>query len=204
MLEHLAIITHADFTLSQGLHFRYPVLGNGMLLVDLMGGLAGYIESYRLKFSRLRMILGELWLVVRADVHQLHRGPVRDLVELGLLLFDKIPVAVGEAVPEIVPLLLAPAPPSEDDKALLKRINDYYFQAYYNLWHFNLCDATFDHPVGYNYMAFHLDPAYNFVLERCTAQGFNFEFKMGDPPAPVENIASSRPPRRLRKSVTKR
>lgn len=71
LLEHLAIITHADFTISQGLHFRYPVMGNGMSFVDSMGGSSGYVENYRSKFSRLRMILGELWLVIKDELIEL-------------------------------------------------------------------------------------------------------------------------------------
>ena len=33
-------------------------MGNGMSFVDSMGGSSGYVENYRSKFSRLRMILG--------------------------------------------------------------------------------------------------------------------------------------------------
>lgn len=177
LLEHLAIMTHADFTLSQGLHFRYPVLGNGMSFVDLMGGLAGYIENYRLKFSRLRMILGELWVIVRHDVHRHVDASLLPVIELALSLFDKIPVLIADNVDEIVPLLFTEAADDTTAKHLLKRINDYYFQAYYNLWHFNVCDVVLEDRTHLNVLGFHLDQHQNFVLEHCTAQGFNFRFK---------------------------
>lgn len=187
LLEHLAIITHADFTVSQGLHFRYPVSGNGMSFVDLMGGSAGYLDHYRLKFSRLRMILGELWAIVRHDVCRHLDTSVVPIIELALLLFDKIPVLIADTVDEIVPLLVAPTlatsstnnTSSEDTlaKPVLKRINDYYFQAYYNLWHFNVCDVVLEDRTHLNVMGFLLDENHNFVLEHCTSQGFNFRFK---------------------------
>ncbi|CAN3371642.1 hypothetical protein DIURU_001852 [Diutina rugosa] len=186
LLEHLAIITHADFTISQGLHFRYPVSGNGMSFVDSMGGSAGYLDHYRSKFSRLRMILGELWAIVRHDVCRHLDTSILPIIELALSLFDKIPVSIADTVDEIVPLRVAP--PSADTstttnndessaKPVLKRINDYYFQAYYNLWHFNVCDVVSEDRTHLNVMGFLLDENHNFVLEHCTSQGFNFRFK---------------------------
>lgn len=185
LLEHLAIITHADFTISQGLHFRYPVMGNGMSFVDSMGGSAGYVENYRSKFSRLRMILGELWLVLKDDLIELllnsdSSESLRNLIELGLSLFDKIPVSVTDSLDKIVPLSLYPEENQELNKKLLKRINDYYFQAYYNLWHFNLCDHSLDTENKHNVMIFKLDNKGNFNLDYCSSQGFNFNFKLQD------------------------
>ncbi|RCK67637.1 Uncharacterized protein C16H5.12c [Candida viswanathii] len=186
LLEHLAIITHADFTISQGLHFRYPVMGNGMSFVDSMGGSAGYVENYRSKFSRLRMILGELWLVLKGDLLELllnsdSSESLKNLIELGLSLFDKIPVSVNDSLDKIVPLSLFPEENQELNKKLLKRINDYYFQAYYNLWHFNLCDHSVGADNKHNVMIFKLDNAGNFNLDYCSSQGFNFNFKLQDP-----------------------
>lgn len=183
LLEHLAIITHADFTISQGLHFRYPVMGNGMSFVDSMGGSAGYVENYRSKFSRLRMILGELWLVLKDDLKELllnsdSSESLKNLIELGLSMFDKIPVSVNDSLDKIVPLSLYPEENQELNKRLLKRINDYYFQAYYNLWHFNLCDHSVGTESNHNVMIFKLDDAGNFNLDYCSSQGFNFNFKL--------------------------
>lgn len=188
LLEHLAIITGADFTISQGLHFRYPVLGNGMSFVDSMGGSAGYIENYRSKFSRLRMILGELWLAIKEVVSKLlEEDPqLRQLIELGLSLFDKIPVTINESIDKIVKLSLEEEEDDENiliSKLTLKKINDLYFSAYYKLWHFNLCDHLIsDEDVGfnereidpeYNVMVFSLDRKGYFRLVHCNSQGFN-------------------------------
>ncbi|KAK6461132.1 hypothetical protein DFJ63DRAFT_314923 [Scheffersomyces coipomensis] len=196
LLEHLAIITNADFTISQGLHFRYPVSGNGMSFVDTMGGSAGYIENYRSKFSRLRMVLGELWLIIKDEISDLLQSDdnvsndkIRNLIELGLSLFDKIPISINDSIDKIVPLTLFSSDfddnssnDSYSSKKILKKINDYYFQAYYNLWHFNLCDhiskpkSTSNNE--YNYMIFKLDSVGDFKLDYCSSQGFNFNFKV--------------------------
>ena len=232
LLEHLAILTNADFSISQGLHFRYPVMGNGMSFVDSMGGSAGYIDSYRSKFSRLRMILGELWLIVKDNMVELLEESIQEnkeefkkLIELGLSLFDKIPVSINDSTEKIIPLTLFDPPTStgigtgaagaassgsssattseggrrsfsgpggsstsglttdDDNKKVLKKINDMYFSAYYNLWHFNLCDLITTQPNSneqsdYNIMIFDLDKSSNFKLDYCTSQGFNFNFKV--------------------------
>ncbi|KAG7661691.1 uncharacterized protein J8A68_004844 [[Candida] subhashii] len=186
LLEHLAIITHADFTISQGLHFRYPVMGNGMSFVDSMGGSAGYVENYRGKFSRLRMILGELWVVIKDDLMDLLSTTevpgLKNLIELGLSLFDKIPIIVNDTNDKIVQLTLSPDDENEDEinKKVVKRLNDCYFQAYYNLWHFNLCDhrpSQHEEENQYNIMIFKFDQYGNFKLDYCNSQGFNFGFK---------------------------
>lgn len=183
LLEHLAIMTNADFTISQGLHFRYPIMGNGMSFVDNMGGSAGYIENYRSKFSRLRMILGELWNVVKNDLADVLNKEGNDhiieLIELGLSIFDKIPVSINDSIDKIVPLSLKETKEDlETNKLILKKINDYYFQAYYNLWHFNLCDHYSRNTQEYNIMVFNLNKYSNFKLEYCNSQGFNFDFKL--------------------------
>ncbi|KAG7193438.1 uncharacterized protein KQ657_000856 [Scheffersomyces spartinae] len=198
LLEHFAILTNADITLSQGLHFRYPVILNGMSCVDSMGGSAGYIDNYRSKFSRLRMILGELWLIIKDELQQLLQGNqnsyLRQTIELGLSLFDKIPISINDSVDKIIPLTLSEEGDTIEDhnlrfnKELLKKINDYYFQAYYNLWHFNLCDLgeSRQHqqasklrikPPRYNIIIFELDENGYFNLAQCTSLGFNFKFK---------------------------
>lgn len=185
LLEHLAIVTGADFTISQGLHFRYPVLANGMSFVDSMGGSAGYIENYRSKFSRLRMILGEMWVAIKDDVEALLDDDLhlRGLVELGLSLFDKIPVTISELTDKIVKLSLSD---EDDDESAeinrlgLKKISDMYFSAYYKLWNFNLCDHQthegddVDSDDQYNVMVFGLDSQGYFKLVHCSSQGFNF------------------------------
>lgn len=178
LLEHLAIVTKADFTISQGLHFRYPVSGNGMSFVDSMGGSAGYIDTYRHKFLRLRMILGEMWEVVRDDVCEVLDGNshLLDLVELGLSLFDKIPVTVSELAEKIVKLSLDDSDDEEISKLTLRRILDMYFAAYYKLWHFNLCDHTSEQETEvqhHNVMVFALDRGY-FKLAHCNSEGFSF------------------------------
>lgn len=184
LLEHLAIVTKADFTVSQGLHFRYPVMGNGMSLVDSIGGSAGYIETYRLKFLRLRMILGELWLLIKSDVLDLlieESADVGRLLEVGLNLFDKIPVPVADSIDKIVLLSLRDENDKNEDvvasKKILAQINDHYFAAYYNLWHFNLCDHIIRGSGAeneYNVMLFKLENLGNFRLEYCNSLGFNF------------------------------
>lgn len=158
-------------------------MGNGMSFVDSMGGSAGYVENYRSKFSRLRMILGELWLVLKDDLKELllnsdSSESLKNLIELGLSMFDKIPVSVNDSLDKIVPLSLYPEENQELNKRLLKRINDYYFQAYYNLWHFNLCDHSVGTESNHNVMIFKLDDAGNFNLDYCSSQGFNFNFKL--------------------------
>lgn len=191
LLEHLAIVTKADFTLSQGLHFRYPIMGNGMSLVDTMGGSAGYIENYRLKFLRLRMILGELWLLIRDDVLELlndESPSMSQLLKVGLNLFDNIPVPVTDSIEKIVPLSLEDEINNAEglltNKKILAHINDHYFAAYYNLWHFNLCDHIIrdddqnDKKDDYNVMLFKLDDLGNFRLEYCNSLGFNFNQRL--------------------------
>lgn len=184
LMEHLAIVTGADFTVSQGLHFRYPVSGNGMAFVDALGGSAGYIDSYRLKFLRLRMILGELWLVIRAEVGAALQNDVAmaRLTELGLALFDKIPVTIADPTEKIVRLTLG-APVEDEEEAYLgkqslKKINDMYFAAYYNLWHFNLCDHLIreddDDGEDYNVVVFRVTPRGEFKMVHCAARGFLF------------------------------
>lgn len=186
LLEHIAIITGADYTISQGLHFRYPVSGNGMSFVDSMGGLAGYIENYRLKFSRLRMILGELWVIIKDDVARVleasGNADLQKLVELGLSVFDKIPITISDSTEKIVRLTLHDEEDDEDDvdmsKQTLKKVNDMYFAAYYNLWHFNLCDYVIrddeDEEEDFNLIIFRLKNNGNFALEHCNSSGFNF------------------------------
>lgn len=210
LLEHLAIITYADFLISQGLHFRYPVMGNGMSFIDSTGGSAGFIDTYRLKFSRLRMILGELWAIIKDNVLDLlesmtqdNKDELRRSIELGLSLFDKIPVATNGSHETLVPLTLNPDPPvsvpdhdmdtslettgnkedTDTSKQISKKINDVYYAAYYNLWHFNLCDIFTKQPHqdedwGHNYVVLAFDRLGNMRLDRCTSQGFNFKFKM--------------------------
>ncbi|QFZ30229.1 hypothetical protein EJF18_70307 [Clavispora lusitaniae] len=218
LLEHLAIITGADFTISQGLHFKYPVSGNGMSFVDSMGGSAGYIENYRSKFSRLRMILGELWLVIKDDVNRILAADteMRNLIELGLSLFDKIPVTIGDSTESIVKLTLGAAEEENADdmevsKLSLKKINDMYFSAYYNLWHFNLCDHMIntgmsdrqavdleemsdereEEPTEFNVMVFSLSPKGNFRLVHCNSQGFNFQVPKATPGTETETSGNS-------------
>lgn len=192
LLEHIAIMTNSDFSISQGLHFRYPVMGNGMSFVDSMGGSAGYIESYRSKFSRLRMILGELWVIVKENLNDLLEDNSEEniefkrLLEIGLSLFDKIPVSINDSTEKIIPLSLnndSEIDESEVNKKVLKKINDMYFSAYYNLWHFNLCDLITRQPNStrqsdFNIMIFDLDEFGDFKLEHCASQGFNFRFKI--------------------------
>lgn len=207
LLEHLAIITNADYTISQGLHFRYPVMGNGMSFVDSMGGSAGYIENYRCKFSRLRMILGEFWLIVKDEINEMTEGneDIAKILELGLSLFDKIPISINDSIDKIVPLTLLDENSSsrgvlhdediEVNKQILKKINDYYFSAYYNLWHFNLCDYLItdftdlsdsdedsqrDGIDQFNIVVFKMSSRGNFKLEHCNSQGFNFNFKQDE------------------------
>lgn len=201
LLEHFAILTNADITISQGLHFRYPVILNGMSCVDSMGGSAGYIDNYRSKFSRLRMILGELWLIIKDELGQLlqanQNSYLRQTIELGLSLFDKIPISINDSVDKIIPLTLAEEGEAVEDhnlrfnKELLKKINDYYFQAYYNLWHFNLCDLgefrqhpqlgkLKTKPPRYNILIFELDENGYFNLAQCSSLGFNFKYKSDD------------------------
>lgn len=186
LLEHVAIMTGADYTISQGLHFRYPVSGNGMSFVDSMGGLAGYIENYRLKFLRLRMILGELWVIIRDDVARvLERSnpDLQKLVELGLSVFDKIPITISDSTEKIVRLTLYDDDEDDEDidvsKQTLKKVNDMYFAAYYNLWHFNLCDYVIrdddDDEADYNLVIFRLKKNGNLALEHCNSSGFNFQ-----------------------------
>lgn len=193
LLEHLAIITGADFTVSHGLHFRYPISGNGMSFVDTMGGSAGYIENYRLKFSRLRMILGELWVIIKDDVlGMLSEYPpqMMQLIEFGLSLFDKIPVTIGDSTEKIVRLTMDPDEEDEEDmeysKQALKKINDLYFSAYYNLWHFDLCDYRMrqtveddedeenDQDNEFNLFVFKVTNKGRFMLEKCNSGGFSF------------------------------
>lgn len=188
LLEHLAILTNADFTVSQGLHFRYPVMNNGMSFVDNMGGSSGYIENYRSRFSRLRMIMGEYWLAVKSDINELlletdedDRISLLKLMELGLSLFDKIPIHMSDTNERIIPLTLKDS--ANDDfktsKKIIKKINDYYFSAYYNLWHFNLCDHIVSSvEKNFNIMIFKLNEFGNLKLDYCTTQGFNFNFKL--------------------------
>lgn len=204
LLEHLAIVTGADITVSQGLHFRYPVLGNGMSFVDSMGGSAGYIENYRSKFSRLRMILGEMWVVIKSEVGRLLEDDpqLRQLIELGLSLFDKIPVTISDSTAKIVKLSLEDVDEDDEENAeisklTLKRINDMYFSAYHKLWHFNLCDHWIpfedddddeedddinvddddddDDDDEYNVMVFSLTRRGYFKLVHCNSPGFNFK-----------------------------
>ncbi|RLV90653.1 hypothetical protein JA1_004441 [Spathaspora sp. JA1] len=183
LLEHLAIITNADFTISQGLHFRSPVMGNGMSFVDSSGGSAGYIENYRSKFSRLRMILSEIWLVIKKDIEELleesSSSNLKNLLELGLSLFDKISVPVNDPSDKIVPLSLYEENDPEINRKVIKKLNDYYFQAYYNLWHFNPGDFA-PNSEEHNYMIFKLDERGNFKLDQCYSQGFNFNFKLNE------------------------
>lgn len=188
LLEHVAIVLNSDFSVSQGLHFRYPVMGNGMSFVDSMGGLAGYIENYRSKFSRLRMILGELWLIVRDQVHELcYDEPLADAIELGLNIFDKIPVSINDSIDKIIPLSLHQheAEDSDTNKLILKKLNDYYFLAYYNLWHFNLSNLGSDD--DFNVMVFELGPDGNMRLNHCLSSGFNFKFKAAEDDAEPED-----------------
>ncbi|PIS49977.1 hypothetical protein CJI97_004664 [Candidozyma auris] len=187
LIEHLAIVTGADYTISQGLHFRYPVSGNGMSFVESMGGSAGYIENYRSKFSRLRMILGELWVIIKEDVARVldmaENAELKRLIELGLSVFDKIPITINDTTEKIIRLTLYDDDEDEEDidtsKQTLKKINDMYFAAYYNLWHFNLCDYMIreeedDEEEEYNVMIFRLKKNGNLALEQCRSSGFNF------------------------------
>lgn len=214
ILEHLAIITHANFTISQGLHFRYPVMGNGMSFVDSMGGSAGYIENYRSKFSRLRLILGELWVVVKKHILEvLEQYPkeestnLRQTIEIGLKIFDKIPISINETNDKIIPLTFGDEEEEEEveenyeiQKQILKKINDYYFSAYYNLWHFNLTNLIMEEEEEeieeeekekeLNMMIFKLTKYGNFKLDYCKSQGFNFNFKKPSSPQSREQKPS--------------
>lgn len=196
LLEHLAIITGADFTISHGLHFRYPISGNGMSFVDSMGGSAGYIENYRLKFLRLRMILGELWVIIKQDVLEvLANSPpeMTRLVEFGLSLFDKIPVTIGDSTEKIVRLSLELDEEDQEDveysKQALKKINDLYFSAYYNLWHFDLCDYRIiddelddeeEEEEQFNLLTLVLNAKGQLRLENCNSTGFDFRKREND------------------------
>lgn len=213
LLEHLAIITGADITVSQGLHFRYPVLGNGMSFVDSMGGSAGYIENYRFKFSRLRMILGEMWVVIKDEVARLvdDDPQLRQLIELGLSLFDKIPVTISDSTDKIVKLSLEDDDEEDEEnieisKLTLKGINDMYFSAYHKLWHFNLCDHLIEREEyvdvddeedledeqEYNVMVFSLNHRGYFKLVHCNSPGFNFS-TLREAPDEEENRSIAEP-----------
>ena len=66
------------------------------------------------------MILGELWLVIKDELIELvnsdRNESLKNLIELGLSLFDKIPVSITDSLEKIVPLSLY----SDDNSELNK------------------------------------------------------------------------------------
>ncbi|CUM67777.1 uncharacterized protein PRCAT00005482001 [Priceomyces carsonii] len=91
-------------------------------------------------------MLGEIWDSIKNYLLKLLQSEnnkhLRDLIVLVLSIFDKIPISMDGSMDKIVPLTLYEERKEEANmnKKIFKNMSFRYFQAYYNLWHFNLCD----------------------------------------------------------------
>ncbi|CAH6721508.1 hypothetical protein CLIB1444_06S03796 [[Candida] jaroonii] len=164
ILEYLAMITNANFTVSSSLHFKFPIIGNEMSFLNS-------IENFKLKFSKFRIKFGEFFKIIQKDLISYCNND-EDLInnlEIGLEIFDKIPIINSN---KIISLSLKDKISTNES---ISKINELYFENFYNLWHFNLCDFKINNE--FNFLTLNLaDGKVN--LKNCNSFGFDFNFKI--------------------------
>lgn len=161
ILEYLAMITNANFTVSSSLHFKFPIIGNEMSFLNS-------IENFKLKFSKFRIKFGEFFKLVKFDLLEYCNEDLVNNIEIGLEIFDKIPII---NLTKIIPLSLKENISTNES---ISKINELYFENFYNLWHFNLADFKIGKEVNLITLSM-VDGRIN--LKNCTSFGFDFNFK---------------------------
>lgn len=177
LLGHLAVYLQADYTMLNGLHFKYPLLHNELLLSPLF-------DQYKLKFSEARAQLATVWLEVADTVRDmcLHNLHVASLVGTALDAFDCIPSLLLQA-DEHTPLSLALLGYRLPTPAAVKLQNDLYYGAFQTMWHFNVCDWSSGSLV--------LNIANARVKLEMEARGFDFSFRANADGSDDEWLGSS-------------
>lgn len=188
LLEHLSIFFKADYTISDGLHFKYPSSYNELSINP-------NFENFKFKFIESRLKLSVIWSKISkkflnlleniTDKNELHN--LIKYTSLALDVYDKIPVSTKNHE-EILPIKLNLT--EADDAALAKidinsiledptsakvlssiirQLNDLYYLSFQNTWHFNLCDLTQGTLV--------LQLTDGNISMKTHSTGFNFEFR---------------------------
>lgn len=197
LLEHLSIFFKMDFTISDSLHFKYTSSYNELSINPSF-------ESFKTKFNECRLKLAVIWKNVQPKFEKLLlklNDPTMTIcLQLALEVFDKIPIS-SKSTDEILPLQLSPSVSGNADEtdslnmqskqrelnAIIRQLNDLYYIAFQNTWHFNLCDQAYGHIV--------LNLQDGEMHMECKARGFDFGYRLQDDlPAPAPPQAPSRTP----------
>lgn len=161
LLGHLSIFFKADYTISDGLHFKYPSSYNELSINP-------NFENFKYKFNESRLRLSVIWSKISKKFMKLlenitDQTELQNLIRytsLALEVYDKIPVStknheeilpiklnLSEAEdPELAKLdLISTFEDSSSGKILssiIRQLNDLYYLSFQNTWHFNLCDLS--------------------------------------------------------------
>ncbi|CDK27333.1 unnamed protein product [Kuraishia capsulata CBS 1993] len=182
LLEHLSIFFKMDYTISNSLHFKYTSSYNELSINPSF-------EAFKIKFNEARTKLACIWKNIQQKYEELlfkSEDPnLLAYLELALEVFDKIPVSTKGAG-EILPLALvrpdydsdadigngksgATGPKSKELISIIRQLNDLYYIAFQNSWHFNLCDL--------HYGTLVLGLSKGEVAMQCHSKGFDFGYR---------------------------
>lgn len=176
LIEYLSMVTNANFTISSSLHFKFPIIGNEMSFNH-------NLELFKLKFCKFRIKLGELFKLIKSNLSSLNLDPLTlNQLQIGLNIFDKIPIIQSS---QIIPLKLTNTPTSQNFNGLIAglgsntneiigKINEMYFENFYNLWHLNLCDININNKL--NLLTLSYDQGIINIHE-CINSGLDFSYK---------------------------
>ncbi|ODV95942.1 hypothetical protein PACTADRAFT_16123 [Pachysolen tannophilus NRRL Y-2460] len=184
LLQHLSIFFKMDFTVSNGLHFKYPSSYNELSINP-------NFENFKLKFNESRLKLSVIWFKLQEKFIKLleniedlnERNNAIKYISLALDVYDKIPVSTSNHEEILSIKLTLPEKqqnankdsletdesPKKELTSIIRQLNDLYYLSFQNTWHFNLCDLSLGSLVlNLNNGEFNME---------CHAKGFNFNYR---------------------------
>ena len=171
LVDQLAHALQADFTMSGGLHFRY-----GMSYNDF--GVYGQLDTYRAKILRAKEEFQDMWDAVRMQVESAIDPSQRTLLSHALHVALHAPSAPA------VPAVGATSGPAAYAAAHTAPVAT-RAEAFKNMWHWNLPDASFGSLV--------MDVAHGRISTELRSQGVSFAPRRGRASMPPVKVALPAP-----------
>ena len=165
LLAQLALALRADFTISSGLHFIYGSSFNEFSVLPSFDHYKGILAASRAQFM-------EVWNAVKTQLLALveTEPKQKQLLLTAIEVFESMPTSTTSSSPNGTNSTLdSSSTASSSTSALL----DYMATAYRNMWHFNLCDATFG--------ALVLNVVDGRIATESYSEGFNFQYRRPKP-----------------------
>lgn len=187
LLEHLSIFFKMDYTISNSLHFRYSSSYNELSINPSF-------ESFKVKFNECRHKFAVIWKNVQPKFEKilfaLDSQELIECTQLALEVFDKIPIS-SKGSEEIFPFQLKHptldinGPVDNENEAgvnrparqrelnaIIRQLNDLYYIAFQNSWHFNICDCVCGHLI--------LDFKNGHISTKSVSKGFDFSYRLSE------------------------